>query len=57
MTKKANSQSTLKEAASVEKVWQENPDFTVGDLKLDTYVTFHAATRALDHDCGHELSN
>ena len=51
MVKKANIKTTLKEAGNVEKVWKENPSFTLGDLKLDDYITFYAATEALDKDC------
>ena len=51
MTKKINIRSTMKDAANVEKIWQENPNVTMGDLKLADYVSFHAATQALDKDC------
>jgi len=51
MAKKVSRLGTLKEAANVEKVWQDNPDFTMGGLKLDDYVKFHAATQALNKDC------
>ncbi len=51
MTKKANIKSTLKEAGNVEKVWKDNPSFAMGNMKLDDYVTFYAATEALEKDC------
>jgi hypothetical protein len=51
MAKKANIKATLKEAGNVEKVWKENPSFVMADMKLDDYITFCAATEALDKDC------
>ena len=53
MAKSIKVKATLKEAGQVVAVWKENPNFTMGDLKLDDFTTFYNATDGLDKDCAH----
>jgi hypothetical protein len=48
MGRQSSTKATLDLGRKVIHVWQENPGFTLSDLKLEDYVKFFAATETLD---------
>jgi len=48
MAKSINGTEVLKQARTMADIWKENPDFTLGNMKLEDYVNHFTATDTLD---------
>ena len=51
MAKTPNVKLTLKDAAGVRTVWEANPDFKMGSISLNDFITAQDATVDLDKEC------